>query len=76
MARQTTVLSVSLPQTMTKAIDKISKQTSQTRSELIQNALREYMRNLREDAELLRVAEKRMSSFKKGSGLTHEEVWG
>ena len=42
----------------------------------MRSALREYMLNLREDAELLKIAEKRMKSFKKGSGLTHEQVWG
>ena len=76
MPRQTSVLSISLPKSLTKEVDKLSKQTSQTRSELMRSALREYMLNLQEDAELLKVAQERMKSFKKGSGLTHEQVWG
>ncbi|TAL50164.1 ribbon-helix-helix protein, CopG family [Patescibacteria group bacterium] len=76
MPRQTTILSVSLPQAMTKTINKLSRQTSQTRSELIRNAVREYIVNRQEDAELLKIAKKRMKSLKKGTRLSHEEVWG
>jgi metal-responsive CopG/Arc/MetJ family transcriptional regulator len=49
MPRKTNILSISLPPAMTKAVDELSKQTDQTRSELIRSALREYILDARED---------------------------
>ena len=49
MTRKTKILSVSLPPTLTKAVDELSKQTDQTRSELMRNALREYLLDVKED---------------------------
>ncbi|KKW32224.1 MAG: Ribbon-helix-helix protein, CopG family [Candidatus Uhrbacteria bacterium GW2011_GWA2_52_8d] len=74
MPRQTTVLSVSLPPKLSKAVDKLSKQTSQTRSELIRNALRDYILNFEEDITLSKLAELRDTNNAKY--LSHKEVWG
>ena len=49
MPRKTNVLSISLPNNLTKAVDILSKETDQTRSELIRNALREYVSDMQED---------------------------
>lgn len=51
MPRKTQILSISLPANMTKAVDTLSRQTDQTRSELIRNALREYLLDMQEDRE-------------------------
>lgn len=48
MARISNVISVSLPPHLTEAVDILSKQTSQTRSELMRNALREYILDMEE----------------------------
>ncbi len=49
MPRISNVLSISLPPNLTKAVDALSKKTDQTRSELIRNALREYVLDASED---------------------------
>ncbi len=49
MSTQATVLSISLPTTMTRAIDRIAKSTDQNRSELVRHALRDYILDLEED---------------------------
>ncbi len=74
MPRQTSVLSISIPQKLTKEIDIISKKTSQTRSELVRNAIREYIQNLQEDVVLTKLANIR--DTKNAKYLSHEEVWG
>ncbi|NQV90520.1 ribbon-helix-helix protein, CopG family [Candidatus Uhrbacteria bacterium] len=51
MARQTKILSISLPVGLTKAMDILSKQTEQTRSELVRSALHEYIMDTAEDRE-------------------------
>ncbi len=51
MPRKTNVLSISLPPALTKAVDTLSKRTDQTRSELMRNALREYILDANEDRE-------------------------
>ncbi len=51
MPRKTDILSISLPKSMTKSIDALSAQTEQTRSELMRNALREYLLDVNEDRE-------------------------
>ena len=74
MPRQTSVLSISIPQKLTEEIDIISKKTSQTRSELVRNAIREYIQNLQEDVVLTKLANIR--DTKDAKYLSHEEVWG
>ena len=74
MPRQTSVLSISIPQKLTKEIDIISKKMSQTRSELVRNAIREYIQNLQEDVVLTKLANIR--DTKNAKYLSHEEVWG
>ena len=49
MSRKTQVLTISLPKNLSSAIDELSEQTAQTRSELIRNALREYLFDAEED---------------------------
>ncbi len=49
MLRKTNIVSISLPMNLTKAVDTLSKQTNQTRSELVCNALREYLTDLEND---------------------------
>ena len=49
MARKTKILSISLPEQLTKAMDTLSKETDQTRSELVRNALREYLMDVQDD---------------------------
>lgn len=51
MSRQTKVLSISLPVGLTKAVDTLSKQTEQTRSELVRSALHDYILDMAEDRE-------------------------
>lgn len=51
MPRQTKVLSISLPTGLTKVMDVLSKQTEQTRSELIRSALHDYILDIAEDRE-------------------------
>lgn len=51
MARNTAVISLSLPPNLTKAMDALSHQTDQTRSELVRSALREYLLDVQEDRE-------------------------
>jgi metal-responsive CopG/Arc/MetJ family transcriptional regulator len=51
MPRYSNVLTVSLPQNMTRAVDALSEQTDQTRSEFIRNVLREYLLDIQEDRE-------------------------
>lgn len=51
MSRQTKVLSISLPTGLTKAMNVLSKQTEQTRSELIRSAIHEYILDMAEDRE-------------------------
>jgi metal-responsive CopG/Arc/MetJ family transcriptional regulator len=51
MPRQTSVVTVSIPKRLTHAIDSLSKQTEQTRSELVRSALREYVMDMAEDRE-------------------------
>lgn len=56
MSRQTKVLSISLPEGLTKAMDVLSKQTDQTRSELVRSALHDYILDMAEDRERFLVA--------------------
>ena len=49
MSRKSHILSISLPDNLTKAVDTITKQTDQSRSELVRNALREYLLNMDDD---------------------------
>ncbi len=49
MSRKTQILSISLPKGMTQLIDDLSAQMDQTRSELMRNALREYVLDVKED---------------------------
>ena len=49
MPRNTNIVSVSLPPNLAEAMDILSKQTDQTRSELVRNALREYITDLEDD---------------------------
>ena len=49
MPRTSNVISISLPPNLSKAVDELSKQTDQTRSELMRDALREYIMDLEED---------------------------
>ncbi len=51
MARKTKIVSVSLPEKMAKAIDLLSEEMDQTRSELIRDAVRDYLIDAHRDRE-------------------------
>ncbi|MFH1631429.1 MAG: ribbon-helix-helix domain-containing protein [bacterium] len=51
MARQTNVLSLSLPANLAQAVDELAHATDQNRSELIRAALRDYVADQSEDRE-------------------------
>lgn len=51
MSRTSKILSISVPAKLSRAMDKLSKQTAQTRSELVRNAVREYIIDSNEDRE-------------------------
>ena len=51
MSRQTKVISLSFPAGLAKAMDTLSKQTAQTRSELMRSALHDYMLDMAQDRE-------------------------
>ena len=61
MPRISNVISISLPPNLTKAVDKLSKQMDQTRSELMRDALREYIADMEESRQRFLDAYKKRS---------------
>ncbi len=51
MPRQTNIVTISIPKNLTRTMNSLSKQTDQTRSELVRNALRAYFLDMADDRE-------------------------
>ena len=77
MPRATNVLTISLPYQLSHAVDELTRQTEQTRSELVRQALRDYLVDVHEDRQRFLQAYRKtrkekfisMEAFRKKYGL-------
>ena len=49
MSPRSAIISVSMPRKLAKAIDKVSQETFRARSELVRNAVSDYLAEMEED---------------------------
>ena len=67
-------INVVLEESLYKQVKFLARKDSVSMSTKVRDLLKEVLES-QEDIYLARIAEARKSSFKKSSGLSHEEVW-